>query len=49
MDVYDSAVAPEVRGVGFVKDQTFVDFILDQLGGLDDVRCRAMFGGHDEG
>lgn len=27
------------------KDETFKDFVLDQLGGLEDLRCRAMFGG----
>jgi DNA transformation protein len=28
-----------------VKDESFKDFVLDQLGDLDGLRCRAMFGG----
>ena len=28
------------------RDDSFADFILDQLGGLPDIDCRAMFGGH---
>src|SRR5262249_34343480 len=28
------------------KDQSFVDFVLDQLGSLGGLRSRAMFGGH---
>ena len=28
------------------RDDTFKDFILDQLGGLGNVAARAMFGGH---
>ncbi|MBL7224431.1 MAG: TfoX/Sxy family protein [Candidatus Brocadiae bacterium] len=27
-------------------DPSFRDFVLDQLAGLGDVTCRAMFGGH---
>ncbi len=29
-----------------MKDETFKDYVLDQLRGLDDVECRAMFGGY---
>ena len=29
-----------------VSDATFRDFVLDQLGGLADLRAQAMFGGH---
>jgi DNA transformation protein len=29
-----------------LKDDSFRDFVLDQLGGLGPVSCRAMFGGH---
>ncbi len=29
-----------------MKDKTFKDYVLDQLRGLDDVECRAMFGGY---
>lgn len=28
------------------KDESFKDFVLDQLGDLDDVEARRMFGGH---
>ena len=28
------------------KDESFKDFVLDQLSGLDDVEARRMFGGH---
>jgi DNA transformation protein len=28
------------------KDDSFRDFVLDQLSGLDDVEARRMFGGH---
>ena len=28
------------------KDESFKDFVLDQLAGLDDVEARRMFGGH---
>jgi DNA transformation protein len=28
-----------------VKDESFKDFVLDQLSTLDGLRCRAMFGG----
>ncbi len=27
-------------------DDSFITFVLDQLGDLDEVDCRAMFGGH---
>jgi DNA transformation protein and related proteins len=29
-----------------MRDDSFRDFILDQLAGLDGVRCRSMFGGY---
>jgi DNA transformation protein len=29
-----------------VRDDSFRDFVLEQLSGLEDVDCRAMFGGH---
>lgn len=29
-----------------VKDESFKDFVLDQLVGLDDIEARRMFGGH---
>jgi DNA transformation protein and related proteins len=29
-----------------VKDESFKNFVLDQLGSLDDVEARRMFGGH---
>jgi DNA transformation protein len=29
-----------------LKDESFKDFVLDQLSGLRGVTCRAMFGGH---
>ena len=29
-----------------MKDDSFKDFVLDQLSALDGLRCRAMFGGH---
>jgi DNA transformation protein and related proteins len=29
-----------------VKDSSFRSYVLDQLRGLDNVRCRAMFGGY---
>ena len=29
-----------------MKVDSFRDFVLDQLNDLDDVTCRAMFGGH---
>jgi DNA transformation protein len=29
-----------------VKDDSFRDFVLDQLGALGSLRCRAMFGGY---
>ena len=29
-----------------MRDDSFVDFVLDQLRLLPDVRCRRMFGGH---
>jgi len=28
------------------KDESFKDFVLDQLRGLDDVEARRMFGGY---
>ena len=28
-----------------MKDESFKDFVLDQLSALDGLRCRAMFGG----
>jgi DNA transformation protein len=36
----DAIVMPTVR------DDSFADFILDQLEDLPDVECRTMFGGH---
>jgi DNA transformation protein len=29
-----------------MKNDSFKDFVLDQLAGLGEVSCRAMFGGH---
>ena len=29
-----------------MKDESFKNFVLDQLGSLDDVEARRMFGGH---
>lgn len=29
-----------------MKDDSFKDFVLDQLAGLGEISCRAMFGGH---
>lgn len=29
-----------------MKDESFKDFVLDQLRSLEDVECRAMFGGY---
>lgn len=29
-----------------MKDETFKEFILDQLSDLEGINCRAMFGGH---
>lgn len=32
--------------MGKMKDESFKEFILDQLSGLEGINCRAMFGGH---
>ncbi len=29
-----------------MKDETFKNYVLDQLRGLDELECRAMFGGY---
>ena len=29
-----------------MPEDSFVQFVLDQLSGLEDLRCRPMFGGH---
>ena len=34
------------RGRGNAGDDSFREFVLDQLRGLGEVRCRGMFGGH---
>jgi DNA transformation protein len=41
-----SSLASRVEGTGRVaKDESFKDFVLDQLQGLDDIEARRMFGG----
>lgn len=40
------APAGSTAGRAAARDGTFLDFVLDQLDGLRELRSRAMFGGH---